>query len=234
MSSADRLKPPARWVIRHFPGRRVRWGTFRRARPFSDCYGWDRGLPVDRFYIERFLASVHEDIRGDVLEVRDADYTLRFGGGRVGRAHIVDIDAENPKATLIADLCERGSLGAGRFDCVILTQTLHLVRDDGAAIENVWRALRPGGTLLLTVPCLSRIDHDDPEGDLWRFTPRGLAVRLRELCPAGEVTVEGHGNVLAGVAFWAGVAVEEVRPAQLAEDDPFFPIVGCARVAKTA
>jgi SAM-dependent methyltransferase len=228
----DALKPPARWAIRHIPGRRVRWGTFRRSRPFSDCYGWDRGLPVDRFYIERFLDSVRDDIHGDVLEIRDADYTLRFGGERVGRAHVLDIDADNPKATIVADLCERGSLPAGRFDCVILTQTLHLVRDDGAAIDNVWRALRPGGTLLLTVPCLSRIDHDDPDGDLWRFTPRGLEQRLRERCPDGEVVVEGHGNVLAGVAFWAGVAVEEVRPAQLAEDDPFFPIVGCARVAK--
>ena len=232
MPPLDALKPPARWAIRQIPGRRVRWGTFRRARPFSDCYGWDRGLPVDRFYIERFLDSVREDIHGDVLEVRDAGYTQRFGGERVGHAHVVDIDAANPNATMVADLCERGSLPAGRFDCVILTQTLHLVRDDGAAIDNVWRALRPGGTLLLSVPCLSRIDHDDPEADLWRFTPRGLEKRLRERCPGGEVAVEGHGNVLAGVAFWAGVAVEEVRPAQLAEDDPFFPIVGCARVAK--
>src|SRR3954468_17646603 len=116
MPSPDLLKPPARWGLRHIPGRRVRWGTFRRGRPFSDCYGWDRGLPVDRFYIERFLATVRDDIHGDVLEVRDADYTRRFGGERVGRAHVVDIDADNPKATLIADLCECGSLGAGGFD----------------------------------------------------------------------------------------------------------------------
>src|SRR4051794_10245635 len=234
MSPPDSLKPPARWVIRHIPGRRVRWGAFRRSRPFSDWYGWDRGLPVDRFYIERFLASAREDIHGDVLEVRDAGYTLRFGGERVGRAHVVDIDAGNPSATFVADLCERGSLGSARFDCVILTQTLHLVPDHEAAIDNVWRALRPGGTLLVTVPCLSRIDHADPDGDLWRFTPRGLEMRLRERCAEGDVAVEGHGNVLAGVAFWAGLAVEEVRPSQLTEDDPFFPIVGCARVGKTA
>src|SRR3954470_20690805 len=98
----ERLKPPARWVIRRLPGRRVRWGTFQRRRPFSDCYGWDRGLPVDRFYIERFLAGQHERIHGDVLEVRDDAYTRRFGDGRVSRAHIVDIDAANPRATLIA------------------------------------------------------------------------------------------------------------------------------------
>jgi SAM-dependent methyltransferase len=206
----------------------------RRAEPVSTQFGLDRGRPVDRFYIERFLESARDGIRGEVLEVRDPAYTLRFGRERVARAHVVDIDEDNTRATLLADLCERGSLPSERFDCVILTQTLHLLRDDAAALDNVWRALRPGGTLLLTVPCLSRIDHDDPEADLWRFTPRGLERRLRERCPGADVAVEGHGNVLAGLAFWAGVAVEEVRPAQLAEDDPFFPIVGCARVTKAA
>src|SRR3954452_10710175 len=88
----DRLKPPARWVIRRLPGRRVRWGTFRRRRPFSDCYGWEPGPPVGRFYIESFLEDRRERVRGDVLEVRDAGYTRRFGGDRVRRAHVVDID----------------------------------------------------------------------------------------------------------------------------------------------
>src|SRR3954471_8448929 len=112
MPSSDALKPSARWVIRRLPGRRVRWGTFRRPRPFSDCYGWDRGLPVDRFYIERFLAARADRIHGEVLELRDAGYTRRFGGERVSRAHVVDIDAGNPQATLTADLCEAGSLPA--------------------------------------------------------------------------------------------------------------------------
>src|SRR4051794_24300652 len=37
-------------MILNRPGRRVRWGSLRRTRPFSDCYGFDRGLPIDRYY----------------------------------------------------------------------------------------------------------------------------------------------------------------------------------------
>src|SRR3954451_9780194 len=230
----ERLKPPARWVIRRLPGRRVRWGTFRRRRPFSDCYGWDRGLPVDRFYIERFLAGKADRIRGDVLELRDAGYTLRFGQGRVHRAHVVDIDADNAQATLTADLCKAGSLPAAAYDCIILTQTYQFLGDEPAALANLWAALRPAGTLLVTVPCVSRVDQVVPDDDLWRFTPRGLERRLREHCPGGEVTVEGHGNVLAGLAFWTGVAVEEMRTADLMREDPFFPSVACGVTTKAS
>src|SRR3954451_14669435 len=232
MPSTDALKPSARWVIRRLPGRRVRWGTFRRARPFSDCYGWDRGLPVDRFYIERFLAAREERIRGDVLELQNSAYTRRFGRARVAHAHVLDIDHANTKATLTADLCEPGSLPAEAYDCIILTQTFQFLGDEAVALANLWAALRPGGAMLVTVPCISRIDGVVADTDLWRFTPRGLERRLREHCPGGDVVVEDHGNVQAGVAFWTGVAVEEMRSDELMRDDPYFPIVACAVITK--
>ena len=40
-----------------------RWGNLRRREPFSSYYGFDRGTPVDRFYIERFLSDRAQDIR---------------------------------------------------------------------------------------------------------------------------------------------------------------------------
>jgi hypothetical protein len=79
-------------VKRNLPGRRPRWGNLRRAKPFSDCYGWDRGQPVDRMYIERFLERMSYRIRADVLEVRSPDYTRRFGAAD-HRSHIVDIES---------------------------------------------------------------------------------------------------------------------------------------------
>jgi hypothetical protein len=41
-----------------------------------------RGQPVDRAYIEQFFSPHRGDIRGDVLEICDNHYTLRFGEGR--------------------------------------------------------------------------------------------------------------------------------------------------------
>ena len=228
----EAVKPAAQWAIRRMPGRRARWGSLRRVTPFSTMYGWDRGLPVDRFYIERFLESNRRCVHGDVMEVRDDAYARRFGGAAVTRTHIVDVDAGNAAATLVADLCEPGSLPDAAYDCVLLTQTFHLLPDEGVALQNMWRALRPGGTLLLTAPCLGRVDHEIPDTDLWRYTPAGLERRVGEHCTGGELVVEGHGNVLAGIAFFMGLAVQELRESELALDDRFFPVVACARATK--
>lgn len=230
----ERLKPPAQKVIRNTPGKRVRWGSLRRTRPFSDCYGWDRGLPVDRWYIENFLEANRQLVRGDAMEIRDAAYVRRFGGDRVTRAHVVDIDADNPQADLIADLCEAESLPPEAYDCILLTQTFHLLADEQAALSNLWRSLKPGGNLIVTAPCLGRVDHEIPEVDFWRYTPRGFERRLRGCLPDAEISVEGHGNVLSGVAFFMGIAAEELHTEDLAVEDRFFPITSCAIVTKPA
>lgn len=230
---AKRLKPKARWAIRRAPGRRVRWGSLKRTKPFSDCYGWDRGLPVDRWYIERFLERSKKLILGNAMEVRDADYVRRFGGDRVTRAHVVDIDPDNSKADLIADLCVPKSLPAEAYDSIVLTQTFHLLGDEDAALKNLWRALKPGGNLLITAPCLGRVDHEISDIDFWRYTPRGFEQRLTLSLPAeAKIVVEGHGNVLSGISFFMGLAAEELDERDLAIDDPFFPITSCAVVTK--
>src|SRR5439155_7442216 len=69
---------------------RVDWGDLRGTAPLSPRWGRDRGTPLDRYYIERFLASHQNDIRGRVLEVREPMYTERFGGSRVTASDVVD------------------------------------------------------------------------------------------------------------------------------------------------
>ena len=146
--------------------RRPAWlGTVRRTSPLSDHFGRERGTPVDRYYIERFLQENRERIRGRVLEVKDSDYTRRFGVD-VSRSDVLDIDDRNPDATVVADLVVAGGVEAAAFDCFILTQTLHYIFDVGAALEHVHRILRPGGTVLCTVPVVSRIGR----GELRRST----------------------------------------------------------------
>jgi SAM-dependent methyltransferase len=231
--AAKRLPAELRWkLIRNLPGRRVRWGSLRRTLPFSDCDGFDRGLPIDRHYIEAFLAREAASIRGEVLEVKDPKYALQFGGADATQIHVVDFDPANPEATVIADLTVEGSLPSEAYDSIIMTQTLHVTVDDGAGFRTLWRALRPSGTLLFTGPCLSRIAEPELEWDHWRYTPLGLRAQLAKLLPDAQVTVEAHGNVLAGAAFLYGIAAEELTDAELAVDDPRFPLIVCARISK--
>ena len=199
--------------------------------PLSDDYGFDRGTPVNRRYIESFLTDHQSDISGSVLEVGDARYSEAFGNDSVASQTVVDIDTSNPKATLIADLGVNESLRPDRYDCILLVETLHLLPEPAACLENCWRALRPEGTLLITVPALKRLNPAHPEADYWRFTPAGLQALLAKHWP-GRFSVRAYGNLRACVAFLAARVVEECDEDDLELSDPRFPLTVVAHAGK--
>jgi|SRR5689334_612239 len=208
---------------------RARW---LQTRPLSESWGFDRGTPIDRFYIEEFLAGNRDVIRGRVLEIRSSAYTDRFGSAVAGR-DVLDIDATNPNATLVADLTATEDLPEARFDCFILTQTLQFVFDVRAAIAGARRMLRPGGTLLATVPSVSRIaPRYGQETDFWRFTPASCRRLFGDVFGADHVMVEPLGNVGAAVAFLRGAAVEEVPSSVLRANDADFPVIVAVRAVR--
>ena len=215
--------------------RRLRYPSIDRllsVRPKSDHWGWDRGTPVDRYYIERFLADHAGDVRGNALEVKDADYTKRYGRDLV-RVDVLDIDPANPQATIVADLATGEGIPDSSFDCFILTQTLQYIYDVRGAVAQCERLLRPGGVLLVTVPTLSRIVHGDGlQWDYWRFTMASCQRLFGEAFGDGNVAVRTHGNVLACTAFLRGVALQEIPRHKLDVNDPYFPLLITVRAVK--
>ena len=111
----------------------MRLGDFDTTRPVSLDFGFDRGLPVDRYYVENFLARHAKDIRGHVLEIGDDAYTKRFGND-LDDVDILHVHGGNANATIIGDLAMPGVLPRDRFDCIVLTQTLHLIYDLASAV----------------------------------------------------------------------------------------------------
>jgi peptidoglycan/xylan/chitin deacetylase (PgdA/CDA1 family)/glycosyltransferase involved in cell wall biosynthesis len=213
------------------------WGDLRRPSPVSSFWGFDRGVPIDRHYIEEFLARHTIDIRGRVLEVKDSTYTVKYGGSRVWRSDVVDIDPENPHATINADLSDVDALPKELFDCFILTQTLHVVYDATAVIRSAHRVLKPGGVLLCTIPCVSRVSNEDggpDNADFWRLTPAAARTLFAEVFPVNAFDVAGEGNLMACAAFLQGLAAHELEPETLVASDPSFPLICCVRAIKPA
>lgn len=199
--------------------------------PLSDDYGFDRGTPVNRYYIDSFLAEHQADIYGSALEVGDDRYSEAFGQGRITALTVVDIDATNPRATLIADLSATESLSQDSYDCILLVETLHLLLEPETCLRNCWRAVRPQGTLLVTVPALKRLSPSQPEKDYWRFTPAGLEALITKSWP-GPFSVCAYGNLRASIAFLIANVAEECDDDDLDVSDPRFPLTVAAHARK--
>jgi SAM-dependent methyltransferase len=209
-------------------------GDLRRVTPFSREFGFDRGSPVDRRYIESFLGRHAADVRGRVLEIKDRAYTERFGGDRVETSDVLDVDAGNRIATLVDDLTTGERLPADAFDCIVLTQTLHLVFDVHAAARTLHRILKPGGVLLLTVPGLTPIPRHEAASWYWSFSDRSAERLFGSTFDGGDVEVRTYGNVLAATAFLYGLAEHELRDAELDANDPDYPVTITVRAVKAA
>jgi LmbE family N-acetylglucosaminyl deacetylase/SAM-dependent methyltransferase len=215
------------------PVGRVRFGSLRRLEPISADWGFDRGRPVDRYYIEGFLADHGGDIKGRALEIVDDEYIRRFGTG-VTRADILHMAPGNVKATIVADLSAGDEIPSDAFDCMVLTQTLHLIYDVRRAISTVHRILKPGGVVLATMPGISQISRPDMDrwGDHWRFTSRSAKNLFAEAFGDDAVTVKTYGNVLASAALLYGLADRELTSDELDAWDRDYELVIGVRAVK--
>jgi SAM-dependent methyltransferase len=232
------------------PAGLVRMGSLRRLRPLSTTWGFDRGTPIDRYYVDDFLGSfslalAHEvgyargDIQGRVLEVGGDEYVQRFGhpqdpGSPVSRVDVLHASDVNPRATIVDDLERGDNLPADAFDCILCVQTLHVIYDFRAAIRNLHRSLAPGGVLFATFPGITPACTPDRDhwGDWWRFTGGSARREFESVFQADGVHVEAYGNVLTATAFLYGMAAEELTRAELQLRDPDYEVLLAVRAVK--
>ena len=213
----------------------INFGDLRRLAPVSKEFGFERGLPVDRYYIEKFLAEHARDIQGRVLEIGDDAYTCQFGGDRVQVRDVLHVEADNPAATIVGDLTNADHIPSDAFDCFILTQTLHLIYDVRKALRTIVRILKPGGIVLATFPGISQTSIDQwAEHWCWSLSTRSAARLFAEVFREDDIKIQTYGNVLAAISFLQGIAVEELTTAELDYRDPDCEMLIAVRAVKPA
>ncbi|HEU5352358.1 MAG TPA: methyltransferase domain-containing protein [Terracidiphilus sp.] len=205
------------------------WGVFRSTSPYRPGLGIRRGSCIDRFYIEAFLAAHKAVIRGRVAEMESNEYTLHYGAGAVTQSDVIDLNPQNQACTLALDLQQTSTAPESLFDCILCTQTLFLIRDYAAAIRTLHRMLKPGGTLLATVPGISPVIRGSliagAGEDYWRFTSRSAQIAFGQVFGDAQVTVQAYGNVLACTAFLQGIVQEELAAEELVHHDPDYELI---------
>lgn len=210
----------------------VQWKNLRTTTPLSKVFGLDRGTPIDRYYIEKFLASNRKYISGRVLEIGDNTYTKMFGEN--AQSEILHFTAGNAAATIVGDLTKTSTLPKEAVDCFICTQTFNFIYDFKKAIEGAHYLLKKDGTLLVTLAGLCQISQYDMDrwGDFWRFTSRSAAEAFGEIFGPENIEVKSYGNVLAAVSLLHGMSVEELKSEELDVTDPVYQIVITVKAKK--
>lgn len=212
---------------------KINTGDLERLTPFSTDFGFDRGGAIDRFYIEQFISNHSNCIHGTVLEIGDNEYTMKFGRSLVEKSDILHVDSSNSKATYVGDITNVPEIPSGNFDCIIFTQTLHLIYDFKSALKTCYRILKPGGCLLLTVPGITQVDRG-PWKDywLWSFTDTAIKRVMAETFNGSEVEVGTYGNVHVASAFLYGMGLPEVSTKSLRYNDPAYQVIITAKAIK--
>jgi len=207
-----------------------------RLKPVSRSFGLNRGLPIDRYYIENFLARHALDIKGRVLEIGENTYTRRFGKNRVKISDVLNLAKESPETTIVTDLTSAKNIPSGSFDCIILTQTLQMIYDLRSAMRTLYRILKPGGVLLVTIPGISQISRYDMVrwGDYWRFTTKSAFYLFKEQFPERNIKIESYGNVAVAVSYLHGLATEELTKKVLNYRDRDYQVLITVRAIKSA
>ncbi len=122
----------------------------------------------------------------DYLELRDGDRVLDCGCGmgfylmamsRLRSLRLVGLDGdperlawarrEGVPAALVRGDIERLPFADGAFDRILLSEVLEHLRDEAAALAELYRVLRPGGILAVSVPHADYPLLWDPINRLW-------------------------------------------------------------------
>jgi SAM-dependent methyltransferase len=203
---------------------RLYWHDLKSVHPVSTVFGFDRGTPIDRYYIENFLKEKSQLIRGRVLEVAESHYSKKFGS-EVTDYEVLHIEPSK-NATIIGDLTKLETLPNGVIDCFICTQVFNFIFDFQKAIQGSHQLLKPGGTLLATVSGISQISRYDADrwGHYWSFYPQGIERSIKNVFGEDNVDIKVYGNSLSAISFLKGIAMQELTSEELDFADPDYPI----------
>ncbi len=194
--------------------------------PASRTFGAERGKPIDRYYIEKFLYENKQRICGETLEIAETTYSIQYGEDRLGHAYMLHVEGWGEDAI-------KGNLETGegieeyRYDTLVITQTLMFTYDLKSVAKNIYRALKRGGTALITVSGISQISRYDADrwGSYYSFHEDALHRLFEPLFGQGNVRVESYGNVKTAVAMLYGLCCEDLVVDDFETNDEDYPVI---------
>lgn len=193
--------------------------------PRSVHFGFDRGTPIDRKYINDFLLSRKNLVRGRCLEIGAPEYCEMLGVPSFD-TYVLGANVSAGSRNIPGDLSDISTLPTVKFDTFICTQTLNFIFDFPLAIENARKLINLGGSFIGTVSGVAQVSVYDAErwGDFYRFTPEAIAKHLHKHFATVDIVV--YGNHYALMNYLTGHAFEDLKqPQEIWSSDQRFPMI---------
>lgn len=119
---------------------------------------------IERRVLDRWLRTT--PLGGVVLDIGGGGSP--YSSYMLPGTRLVNLDIERNAATSVIADAHQLPFATTSLDAVICTNVLEHLREPQTCLEEIARALRRGGELIVIVPFLFRV-HPNPE-DHWRFT----------------------------------------------------------------
>jgi len=157
-------------------------------------------------WLEQVLANLKLSPASKVLDIGSSTLQFRtviqphierhvFAPLRGRGVAVVHLDARaEPGVDIVADITTLQGV-PNDFDTVICTSLLEHVEDRAETAKNICRVIKPGGTLILTVPRRYPL-HADPIDTGYRPRPEQLSelVRWSEIVERCTLTIRENGH----------------------------------------
>ena len=174
----------------------------RQRAAFLDRHSRAQDFPVRMFSAATYCgwiamrAALDQYCRGDVLDAGCGHGAWRTSIEAAGATyHSIDVAPRGSHhPTWIGDVSSMSDISDERFDTIFCNHVLEHVRHPEKAFREFKRTLRPGGSVIVSVPHLSR-RHELPY-DFFRYTQEGL-VALAEDAGLSVVEIHPYGGILS-------------------------------------
>ena len=194
----------------------------------ANDFGFNRGSPVDRFYIDKFFAKNSQIVTGKCLEFGDTSYIVKYGKLVSKKVTFNYCDVSSMAGDeLMGDISNIDSLPSGLFDCILCVNVLNFIYDTPSALLGLKKLLNSSGRIILTVAGpsahISRYDMDR-WGDYWRMTDKALMNLVQDAGFHVEKS-ETFGNPYSCSAQLNGLSVEDLIEEKIIPTHPDYQLL---------
>jgi SAM-dependent methyltransferase len=198
-----------------------------RNHPECPFFGLSRGTPVGRQYLDQFITESREAMIGNTLEIGGvAANRDRYGLALAESFLTVDVN-KGSGAEICGDVHDPSLFAPESFDSILAFNVLEHCPRPWDVVANVYRWLKPRGTLFCMVSNAQRV-HRAPR-DYWRPLPDGVAALMAAFA---HVELRVYGNLTTTIASLRGLAAEELDAGDFTWHDSRYPVATCVRAGK--